>query len=445
MLEEKTYFGEWWVPSDPVKRIKGKFTFNQDNGAILDLEGTFTEYPKTIFGLSSPIGAKITLQDCVAKRPEQFWEGFILNSTYRVYANRAFIGEHFNLPENVKFTSLSCQMSNFFEWIGKSGVRSEGEASKEVLIKYNRPDTISILINPELTINIDFRHSLSFQHRNGEISLKQFAYVSFHPRQNTNVDNYINWIHHFRNFLCLATQVAVFPQEIIGLIDNKLPSPLVDVLFQLDAPINTETTVYNSLFFFNDVESKFDKCLQNWYAKSEILEPVCELYFGSLYGRFVYLNLKFLCLVQALEAYHRRTVSNEEITKQKHKERIASILNTVPAEHKKWLQGKLVYSNEPNLRNRLKDICEIFSSTTNALISDRKYFVNKVVDTRNFMIHHDPKLKEGSVEGKELFIISEKLRIMIEMCLMKEIGFRLEEIDSLICKRYTDRLKQYEQ
>lgn len=406
MLEQITHSGEWWVPSNPEKRIKGKLTFNQTDGARLNLEEAFTESPKIIYGISLPDGKDITLQDCFPLT----WEipGFPYEE-FKVFAHRVFLGAHFNKSEDVKFNSLNCQMSNFFEWLWKYGIYYESKTSKDVLIKYNRPDTISILINPELRIDIDFRHSFSSKRRNGEVQLKQFAYVSFHPKENKDIDDYLNLMHHFRNFLCLATHVSIFPQEIIGFTDDKLSSK-VEVFYQIDTPINTEADVYNSLFTFKDVENKFETCLQNWYTKYDILKPVCQLYVGSLYGRFVYLDLRFLSLVQALEAYHRIAVSNK------------------------------IY-----LRIRLEALCEMFSTIINTLITDREHFINKVVDTRNYLTHHNPKLKEKSTEGKELFIITEKLRMMVEMCLLKEIGFNSEEIKNLICKKYQEKLKSYEQ
>lgn len=163
-----------------------------------------------------------------------------------------------------------------------------------------------------------------------------------------------------------------------------------------------------------------------------------------IYGRFVYLNLKFLSMVQALESYHRRAVSNKELPEDDHKERVARIMNAAPSEHKKWLKEKLNYSNEPRLRERLKDLSDTFHVTIKNLIPDRKYFINKVIDTRNYMTHYDEDLKEKSAKEIELFIITEQLRSIVEMCLMKEIGFNSKEIDNLICKRYKHRLKPYE-
>ena len=148
--------------------------------------------------------------------------------------------------------------------------------------------------------------------------------------------------------------------------------------------------------------------------------------------------------MQALEAYHRRTTSNEELTKCQHEVRITKILGTVPSEYRDWLQNKLIFSNEPSLRRRLSNLYDIFSLTLKSLNINKKSLIHKVVTTRNDLTHYDVKPKKNSPKRKELFVISQKLRIIVEMCLMKEIGFNMEEINNLVCKHYKDRLKLYE-
>ncbi len=433
MLDEKTDSGEWWLPSNPDERIKGKLTFNQSSGAILELDKPFTKPFKTIYGLS-PWGREITLLDCIPLSIN------LPSLPYKILAHFTFLGAHFKNSEDAIFNSFHCQISNLFEWIGNSGVKTEGEFTNNILIRYDNPEPISISINPELKIEIIFQSSFSSRYGNREIQLKQIAQISFHPKENKNIDEYINWMHHFRNFLCLVTQESIFPQKIIGLREDA-PTSMIDILYKLDTPSNTESNIYNSLFTYNDIENKFETYLQNWYRIYDDLEPVFTLYFGTHYGQFVYLNLRFLCLVQAIEAYHRRLISNEELPKDKHKERINSIFTTAPLEYKKWLQNKLTYSNEPSLRSRLKYICEMLSELY--LITDKKDFINKVINTRNYMTHYDLDLKDKSVDGKELFIITEKLKMIVEICILKEIGLSLEEIYNLTRQKYVQKLQRY--
>lgn len=441
MLEEIKYSGQWWSPANPDNRVHGVLSFNQSAGARLELDGALEGHPNIINGVSLD-NTKITLHDCIVSNPNEFWGNIPIFMQSHIYAHRLYLGIHFGKQEDIKFKRLYCQMSTLNEWVRKSGFSVQREVGGEV-ITYKQPNAISVLINPELKITIDFWCASSYRY--STINLKQVARVAFHSPKAQSIDDYLRLLHHFRNFLCLATQVSTFPQEISGFINEESPTSEVKILYQLDASISTKDDVYSSLFTFTDIESEFASCIQNWYKKYEVLEPVCQLYFSALYGRFVYLNLKFLCLVQALEAYHNRTTTNQELAPKEHDKRVFEILEAVPNEYKEWLQNELTYSNEPNLRKRLKDLYDTFSIILKSLNTNRKSFINKVVNTRNYLTHYDLDLKRKGAKGKELFILTEKLRILIEMCLLKEIGFSLEEINPLILKRYQERLKLYEQ
>ena len=440
MLEEIKYSGQWWSPANPDSKVYGVLNFNQSDGARLEVDGALEGHPNIINGLSLD-NTRITLGDCIVSNPNKFWGNIPIIMQSHIYAHQLYLGIHFTQQEDIKFRSLYCQMSTLNEWVRKSGFNVQREVGGEV-ITYKQPNAISVLVNPELEITIDFWCASSYRY--SIVNLKQVARVAFHTPKARSIDDFSRLLHHFRNFLCLATQVSTYPQEIRGFVNEQSPSSEVKILYQLDTPISTKDDVYNSLFTFTDIEDKFASCLQNWYKKYEVLEPVCQLYFGTLYGRFVYLNLKFLCLVQALEAYHSRTTTNQELAPEEHDKRVSRILRAVPTEYKDWLQNELTYSNEPSLRRRLKELYDTFSVTLKALNANKKSFINRVVDTRNYLTHYDVDLKRKSAKGKELFIITERLRILVEMCLMKEIGFDLEEINNLICKRYQDRLKLYE-
>ncbi len=43
MIEKFEYKGYWWLPNRPETKIPGTLTFNPDEGAILDLEGSFKD------------------------------------------------------------------------------------------------------------------------------------------------------------------------------------------------------------------------------------------------------------------------------------------------------------------------------------------------------------------------------------------------------------------
>jgi hypothetical protein len=145
----------------------------------------------------------------------------------------------------------------------------------------------------------------------------------------------------------------------------------------------------------------------------------------------MFLEQRFLNLVQALEAYHRRTTITLDLPEVEHEKRMEAILGAVPEEHRKWLEGKLEYSNELNLRKRIKHTLDGHPQTVDFVVGsgkDRKNFVKKVIDTGSYRTHFDESLKDRAARGEELHWINDKLTHLLEMCLMAEIGFEDDEI-----------------
>ena len=59
----------------------------------------------------------------------------------------------------------------------------------------------------------------------------------------------------------------------------------------------------------------------------------------------------------------------------------------------------------------------------NPIITDKNRFIRKVVDSRNYYTHFDDRLKSKRATGAELYDISCKLQIMIELILLMSVGF----------------------
>lgn len=185
------------------------------------------------------------------------------------------------------------------------------------------------------------------------------------------------------------------------------------------------------LFTLHDLPGGLDRALGTWFERAEVLDPVYQLYLGTVYNPNAFLEQRFLNLVQALEAYHRRAMPTTDLPEEEHERRKEEILSAVP-DHYQWLEGKLWYSNEPGLGKRLKDIIRKYPESafpiTGSNSDERGKFVRKVVDTRNYRTHFDESLEGRTARGEELYRISEKVKRLMEMSLMGEIGFGDDEI-----------------
>jgi hypothetical protein len=246
-------------------------------------------------------------------------------------------------------------------------------------------------------------------------------------------------IYHIRNFLTLAITEPVYPLSIEGRIEPNENEPKnvdisVGIFYRLlhISELCKDLTSHDMLFTFKDVSEDFGSFLRNWFTKAELLEPVYDLYFGTLYNPGQYLTNQFLNLVQAIESYHRRTVGNNELPEEDHRIRIAEILITTPANHKEWLKEELKWSNELSLRKRLKSMLKSCPEALRNAIENEDLFINRTIDTRNYWTHFDPSLKEKVAEKGELYKLTSLLGMLLQSCLLKELGFSSESIDKLL-------------
>ncbi len=189
------------------------------------------------------------------------------------------------------------------------------------------------------------------------------------------------------------------------------------------------------LFTFKDISGRFESFLRKWFEKVDLLEPIYDLYFGTLYNPCMYLKHRFLSLIQAIESFHQRIYGGEYLLDENYKKVYDTLVNAIPngvkTDFKEILENKLKYGNELSLRKRLKEIFDKYQEILNVFIENKNTFIEKVVDTRNYQTHHDKDLKERYASGKELYNLTQKLKILLEICLLIELGFSSEEIKDL--------------
>jgi hypothetical protein len=115
-----------------------------------------------------------------------------------------------------------------------------------------------------------------------------------------------------------------------------------------------------------------------------------------------------------------------------------ALVNAIPdwvsSDLKYRLKEYLKYGREFSLRKRMKDIIYIYQANIDRFIGNKNAFIEKVVDTRNYQTHHDEDLKERAAGGEELDRLTQKLKVLLEVCLLTELGFSSEEIKGLFSR-----------
>ena len=266
----------------------------------------------------------------------------------------------------------------------------------------------------------------------------------------------------------------------------------INIFYKVTSPLINKVSFNASLILFNftDIRESSATVLNNWQNIREKISSIIEIYLGLYYIPVRYKNDLFLALAQAIEGFHRiycegNYCDNDTFKKieEKLKETFYSELQKYDIDEAYYesLLRKTEYWNEYSLKERLEDFlddgsilwktyflkltlesmsCSFLRYAYSHLIyysennfysclpdnffisnEDKENFIKQVRDTRGFLTHpsSDSKSKKKSkhiVSGNELENLIRKLKIILEICLLKSLGLDSSKIKAWTRSRH---------
>ncbi len=459
LLDSFEHRGWWWLPDRPADKVAGVLAFSQDRVSLEligqlpreqqapdpvtgDITHAFMPLSRARILGETTRGKLVTLEEChatslaiVGGQHEHFAPGFVLE------------GAHFDADELIVFDEFAVRYSQLDIWVAVNGfetqsIQTDGESLQRIDVSFSPPPEERVSLEG---FDIAVGFSVNF-HASGptrtQVELTQRAHFRFYFHQRTPLTTALDTAHHLRNFVALGVGQPVIPTELTGYVlsepdvqatEGPGPEPRkhsVRIYYRLaQSPTDKERHPAKMLFTLTDAQNRLQGILTSWFSKRDALEPVFDLYFGAVYNRRSFIEQRFLSLMQALETYHRRTTTTTDLPPEEHSDRINSILADTPQEFRRWLTAKLTYSNELALRQRLRDVLAGCPAVVGKLTSNKRAFVSRAVDSRNFLTHFDPQLKARATTGIDLQPMVVTLQALVELCLLRELGFDCDEID----------------
>jgi hypothetical protein len=447
-MEEKfEYQGYWWSPEEPQEKLPGTLKFDPEEGTTLSLFGSLKAPAGDaegvpILGLSTD-HTPITLTGLV--RPPLIPglpSGTRRSGTSTTIAGTVIVGEHFEREEDVGFDRLIVDYLHLNAWAGNSGFEIEMIDDPEtypVTVRHEIPEPMTARVGDEYEVTLFFGGNRTWSARPvTEVTITQPAELVVRFPEKRPLGDLMDIAYRLQHFLSLGMRRSSYPVAVWGANGPVGEASRVEIhyrpLGRIDDVKRPES--FKMLFALRDLPQGFETAAAKWLKRAEVLDPVYRLYLTTLYDPDMFLEQRFLNLAHALEVYHRRAMSTPDLPEEEHEKRKEAILEAVSDQHRDWLEGKLKYSNEPNLRKRIKEIFKEYPESVKATVGssgkERDSFINKVVRTRNYRTHFDESLAEQAARGEDLHRINEKLKLLMEVCLLSEIGFEDEDIGKAV-------------
>lgn len=456
-MESVDIRGIWWLPANPDLQIPGRLQFTDEDWPLLELDGCFTGIEEIFSDSERPIilgigvdGTRVTLVRCHLVGEQLNLPGL---RTSRYSSTLLIVGGHFSSEDAICFPKYRAAFDRLPEWSRLSGFRRDLKSDDQ---KHMEEFTASYRFPPRGTVEVqgskigfhtEFNASGDWLTR-GE--MRQTLYLEIEPPAPMMYGEMFEGpLYLLQNFLSLGVGLPVYPERVVGVAQDIAgggeapgkPSKSVEMLYFIGKRKVTKRQLMpqEMLFSYGAIRDEFETCLTRWFERSELLRPILDLYFGTIYSPSMYLQHEFLSLAQAVESYHRRTVPGTYLDSAVF-ERVLFCLKCaisnprlhIPAPARSALDGRFKYMNEYSLRRRLKDLLQDVQDLVAPAIPSVPSLVDSVVVTRNYLTHYDPDSEERSASGLQLKLLSESLRLLLEVLMLKEVGLDRDVIRSLV-------------
>ena len=449
LSESVKKYGYFYFPVMSEQKMPGILSISELGEVDLDILGTYGDHSYVITGgsiVNSRIigiletGEKVTIEGCFCTRITDNLGSF---ARIKICGNIALIGHEYISDEKIEFNRVTFSVNGLSEWLSISGIKYESSEHNNTAIKFEMPNDIHFSL--EDGIQLSFVFELHVSHAFEDAILSQKVYISICSDSPKPLEDFRGIIFKLNNFFCLAIDNTVainclygYSKDIVQDFDVYTVETPIHIYYKTNySESDNQISSHNLLFRYEDVANCFENVLKLWFHNYSISEPAFNLYFSSKSGGYKYLEGKFLSLAQGIETLHKRNYPDRFlIQKDEFKVLKKSIVACCPDDRKKWLEERIKYGCELTLRERVSQLIEPFKELYGS-DEQRIELISKIMNTRNYLTHYDPKLKEKSAQRMELLSISMKLESLFQLHFLRLVGLELDQIKNIVSGNYS--------
>ena len=414
-MQELDLEGLFWRPEAPDREIAGRLRFDPTDGAILSLiePFRFTTADETRIPLIDLVGERpedrdgirflgtagshlLTLDQCYLVG-SSVKSSRIVQRRYRV--SIILSGAHFDIDEPLSFSSVTVQLSNLVQWVGRSGLsvdlHPKGDSGKVEGVRINYASVPSIEANTnDGSIAVTFPWEWE-TNRFSKSMVEHKCALEYHFRKPHPLVKIMGICGSLRNLvtICVHAPSAV--------LDIRLTHP------DLDRPISLYTQWIGA-------DSPREQDIIHRSKMSLTFDDI-----GGVEGIRAWLDLanRYSELIAILVSHwYTPTLYQEQ-----------RYFNAVVASE--MLIRVRRNKNDIKLGKALGDLVQEVKSLFEPLVGDLKKWTQEVVQSRdNYVVH--PGLR-GNSDGYRLYLLSESIYVLVVLTLLRECDVSIDSLKNI--------------
>jgi len=433
--------GLWYPSDDRSSAVGGTLKFDSD-GLQLVLLGSFRqgwspegERYSIIHGVvgESPYGFFVTLIDC---HRLQSTFNMIGVTSEKITCIKGAVGNCHLSDGDSRFKSLELDLSYLTEWVEFGGFGSKlGWADdKSYTTTYRKPENARFPFGEKtLTLGFSFRASQG-AHRT---TLSEKARLIIEPTGDISPATIgLDHVKTLMDLLSFATDRPNAAEDIAYWAETN-ESGLTPKLNLIYDPVFRPESKKDSLhsmdmvFSYRDTQALGLNIFQQWLAFAEKHPAFNAVYFDSIYASPRYLHDKFAKLLSAFTLLCSNLGKTSEKTRLFLVDAEAS-LKAHFLDEERGLLGHLIPTEaDVEMPMQLLGLLRENADLMGQVIDDFPSFVSSVSDTLAFIVRR-VEGERHPIQGADLYLAMEKIRMLIKIVILRELGFNDESIKILI-------------
>ncbi|MBL3648863.1 ApeA N-terminal domain 1-containing protein [Bacillus sp. RHFS10] len=431
--------GKWWKKDIPEDSVFGTLKYTPESitlelvGVLCDEGDLFNfdrEVPNEIYGVSvNGESFKINVLSRIsASTPSPGIPG-------ETYSVRSFLVGNYTeeFPEN--FDNILYNADYLTQWIAPQ-VFEETRIPRDnyYKIEYSVPETRKYNIESlNSIIEETFMGNTRMDYlSNIEVKARHTSWFKIIPEQSRDIDWFLKVIRSFKGFLNLLIDYTTTDENIILRVFKSEENRYLEYKYfeSIKEVKKKKKGNVQFLFDYEDLKEKFGEIMNSWFEKEDKLITILTFHLHNFEN--LYIDSKYINAVQALEIFHRRFYEGNTIEQDLYIENAEKIKRYIEdnidnEEVKSFFLGKFKHGNEYNLGKRLKELINGLSSEVKSFLignsENRDRFIQKTVETRNYLTHYDMSKKTMILkEPFEKFFNIYRMKLILIFVVLKKLG-----------------------
>jgi len=437
-------FGEWFLPEDQERKIAGHLNYTSD-GTELHLNESFQalrgiigagtqmqDYP-VIYGITRE-GEAITLLKAQRMGVSFNFGAGGLREPERIRSSWLLVGAH--VPPDFLYDNMSFRVPGLQIWLSQKSI--EHSFAKELetnnysvtYVIRNMPTESIRLAAIDASIKFNFDWATKCDEFTS-IELNVSAWVTISPDKPQNIDWFIREENKITTMLSFISGSTMSPDCIRTSINENHKANFLITLRESKCCSYTNP---NDFFMMKaGMGIKFENVASAWFEEYPKLHMPSQLGLSVMSSENLWLHVKFLSYMQALEGFHRGLYEGTYMDDSQYQAvrsvLCAAIPTSIEADHKASLTSRIRYGNQISLNKRLTELSKLLSEPIRATIlgSDGK-IPRKWIDTRNYYTHWDEELKENVLDNQGMYDATVRMSHFLRALYLNLMGIPQESI-----------------